>query len=88
MIDAFGHGASPRIVTGGSSTNAVRIADESYVVVEDLELTNRGNYLSPRRGVHIVADRAGAVHDVAVLRLYVHDVQGGDTKDLGGSGGI
>lgn len=88
VIGAFGRGPLPRIETNGSSPDAVRIADESYIVVQNLDLTNRGDYLSPRRGVHVVADRAGTVRGVVIRRLYVHDVQGSDVKDLGGSGGI
>lgn len=95
VIGAYGRGRAPRIEADGASPDAVRLADESYVVLQDLELTNHGDYRAPhgdyrapRRGAHVVADRPGTVRDVVLRRLYVHDVLGSDRKDLGGSGGI
>jgi hypothetical protein len=88
VIGAYGQGALPRIDTGGAYPDSVALADESYIVLQDLELTNRGDYLTPRRGVHVVAEHPGAAHDIELHQLYVHDVQGADNKDLGGSGGI
>jgi Right handed beta helix region len=88
LIGAYGRGALPRIETNGLSADAVRLADESHVVVRDLEITNRGNDSSVRRGIHVIADRPGAVRDIVLEQLRVHDVDGTDQKDLGGSGGI
>jgi hypothetical protein len=88
LIGAYGHGALPRIATDGASPDAVRVADESDLVIQELDISNHGDYTSPRRGVHVIATRAGTVRDIVVRDLQVHDVEGSDQKDLGGSGGI
>jgi hypothetical protein len=88
VIGAYGSGALPRIQADGLSADAVRLADEQHVVVEDLEITNAGDFLQDRRGVHVVGTRPGTVRDIVIRRLFIHDVYGADHKDLGGSGGI
>ena len=57
VIGAYGRGPLPRIDAGSQGPDAVRLVDESFVVLQDLELTNRGDYGTVRRGVHVVANR-------------------------------
>ena len=85
-VGAYGSGAAPRVLGGGE--DAVRLRNTSHVVLQDLELENRGDFeTTRRRGVHLVADGA-VMSDVTVRRLYIHDVEGDLAKDSGGSGGI
>jgi hypothetical protein len=85
IIGAYGSGPRPRIE--GEGEDAVVLRDMSYVVLQDLEVTNHGDFESRRRGVHVVAER-GVVRDVTLRRLHVHDVEGDLAKDANGSGGI
>ena len=64
---------------------AILIRNASGATVRDLEVTNRGEGESVRRGVHIVADNTGVMRDVTVAGLYIHDVNGTNKrKDNGG----
>lgn len=85
VIGAYGHGRRPRV--DGQGEDAVLVRDMSHVVLQDLELTNRGDRTGKKRGVHLVAERT-VMRDVLVRRLYIHDVDGDMSKDTGGSGGI
>ncbi len=82
-LGAYGEGTQPRIE--GTEEDAVLLRNFPHVVLEGLEITNRGDGSSPRRGVHIVADNAGTVAGVVVRDLYIHDVNGTNKqKDNGG----
>ena len=85
LIGAYGRGPRPRIE--GSGEDALVLRDVSHVVVQDLELTNHGDFESRRRGVHLIAE-GGVVRGVTLRRLHVHDVEGDLSKDANGSGGI
>ncbi len=83
VIESYGPGARPRI--DGTGADAVRLENFSHVVLQGLELTNRGDGSSPRRGVHIVAAETGTVAGVVVRNLFIHDVNGTiKQKDNGG----
>jgi hypothetical protein len=84
-IGAYGRGALPRIDASGD--DAVTLTDVSHAVVQDLELTNRGDYSKPKRGVHLIA-KTRLVTDVIVRGLRIHDVDGDYSKGRNGSGGI
>jgi Right handed beta helix region len=90
VIGSYGAGPPARVDASGGDADAVRLVDESDLIVQDLEVINRGDYASPRRGVHVVGSptRPGTVHDVVIRRVYVHDVDGSDGKGPAGSGGI
>lgn len=84
-IGAYGSGARPRIL--GAGEDAVLLRNTSHAIIEDLEIENRGDFASRRRGIHVIAD-ASVVENLIVRRLYVHDVEGDLAKDSQGSGGI
>ena len=85
VIGAYGRGRRPRI--DAIAEDAVLLKDMSHVVLQDLELTNRGDRSAKKRGVHLVAERT-VVQNVTVRRLYIHHVEGDMSKDQGGSGAI
>jgi hypothetical protein len=83
VIGVYGSGARPRIE--GTGEDAVRLRNFPHVILEGLEITNRGDGDRPKRGVHIVAANAGTVAGVVVRDLYIHDVNGTNKqKDNGG----
>lgn len=87
VIGAYGDGALPVIEANGLTTAALQIEDMSQVIVQDLELTNRGNSGSPHRGLYLTA-KSARVGDVTARRLYIHDVAGSVTfSDTDKSGG-
>lgn len=84
-IAASGNGPMPRIDAGGTATNAVEIVNVEYVHLSGIEITNRGQGDVQRRGVLISADNVGILHDIKVSDLYIHDVNGTNTrKETGG----
>jgi hypothetical protein len=85
VVGAYGSGSRARI--DGAGEDAVVLRNTSHLVLQDLEVTNRGTAEARRRGVHVVAD-GELVQDVTVSGLYVHDVDGDLAKDSNGSGGI
>lgn len=64
VLTVFGAGARPRIE--GVEEDAVRLRNFPHVVLEGLEIMNRGDGNRPKRGVHIVASNAGTVEGVAL----------------------
>jgi parallel beta helix pectate lyase-like protein len=84
-IGAYGWGPPPHVE--GAAEDAVLLKDMSHVTLSGLEVTNRGEGETRRRGVHVVAT-TGVVRGVTVRGVWVHDVQGDLAKDAGGSGGI
>jgi hypothetical protein len=84
-IGAYGRGRPPRIDATGE--DALLLKDMSHLLVQDLELTNRGDRSTKRRGLHLVAEES-VVREVTARRLYIHHVEGDMSKDGGGSGAI
>lgn len=74
----------PVIAARASDLNGILLNGTSHVTVQDLEVTNRGNYKTHKRGVYVFATDMGEVAGVTVRRLYVHDVQGANPKTTGG----
>lgn len=85
IIDRYGRGARPRINGGGKVDDALRLYNVEFIEARNLELTNHGDHLAPRRGVHIFLDNFGTAHHIVVSDLYIHDVNGtNERKDNGG----
>lgn len=83
IIGSYGSGPRPRIE--GAEEDAVRLRNFPHVVLEGLEITNRGDRDRPKRGVHIIAANDGTIAGVTVRDLYIHDVNGTNKqKDNGG----
>jgi hypothetical protein len=85
VFDNYGKGPLPRIEAEGKFEDAVRFQNSECFELHGLEVTNRGSAPGVRRGVHIVAADYGAVRNIVVSGLYVHDVNGSNAvKDNGG----
>lgn len=85
VLGSYGAGPLPRI--DAVEGQAVLLKDLSHVTVERLELTNRGDFRSRRRGIHVTAE-TGVVRGIVIRGLHVHDVHGDQAKDGVASGGI
>ncbi|HEY3442179.1 MAG TPA: right-handed parallel beta-helix repeat-containing protein [Paludibaculum sp.] len=85
VIDRYGKGAMPRIDGGGSGTDAVLLKNQQWIELRNLEVTNHGEGVATRRGVHIWLDDFGVAQHIVVSGLFVHDVNGTNKdKDNGG----
>ncbi|MCM2423470.1 RICIN domain-containing protein [Streptomyces sp. RKAG293] len=86
-VDAYGTGASP-LIAGGGAARAVLLRNQQWWEIRNLEITNKGPAAGNRRGVSVELTDFGTARHFVLENLDIHDVNGDDTKDLGGSGGI
>jgi hypothetical protein len=85
FIDSYGNGPLPRIDGEGKTENVIQIVNLEQIEVRHLEITNHGDQAGVRRGVLIEARNIGTLHHVVVGDLFIHDVNGTNTrKDVGG----
>jgi hypothetical protein len=83
-VDKYGAGVDP-IVNGGGVEDAVKLYNQEYWVIRNLEITNMGEKSAARRGVHLILDNYGTAHEVTIADLTIHDVNGDlARKDNGG----
>ena len=87
VIDTYGTGPKP-VIAGDGATDAVLLNNQQYWEIRNLEITDHGATAANRRGVHIVLQDFGTGNHYRLTNLTIHDVNGADTKDLGGSGGV
>ncbi len=78
VVAAYGSGSAPAIHAAGAFSATVLLQNQSYWQVGDLEITNRhpSNPLATRYGVYVLASNAGAVRNIVLRNLSVHDVNG------------
>lgn len=86
-IDAYGTGAKP-MVAGNGAGSAVYLRNQQGWEIRNLELTNRGPAKGNRRAVTLELEDFGIGTHYVLENLDIHDVNGDDTKDGNGSGGI
>lgn len=85
IIDSYGKGPKPRIDGMGSVEDVVRLYNLDEIEVHNLEITNKGTTSAVRRGVYIFLDNYGTAKHIVVSGMYIHDVNGTNTrKDNGG----
>ena len=87
VIDQYGRGSKPRINAQGSSLATVFLSNIEYLEVRNLDVANEGSaFHSKLNGVQISENDFGTAHDILLKDLYVHDVNGSNDKQFGGSG--
>lgn len=86
-IDAYGTGTKP-LIAGSGAKQAVRLHNQQWWEIRNLEITNTGQAVGNRRGVSVELEDFGKASHIVLENLDVHNVNGDDTKDTGGSGGI
>ncbi|WP_369202226.1 hypothetical protein [Streptomyces sp. PU-14G] len=88
-VDAYGTGAKPELAGAGQVTDAVRLADQQYWEISNLDISNQGDAAATRRGVHITRADSGTGTHYRLSGLDIHDVNGNQTKkDDDASAGI
>jgi beta-galactosidase len=88
-VGPYGSGDKPRIEGDGNVNAAVIIRNSSRVTLSDLDVSNHGAVRAARRaGVLVELRGFGVAHDIRLLRLDVHDVNGSLVKKEGGGTGI
>lgn len=75
-LGAYGIGARP-IINAGTNLAAIRLVDQSYWNVQDIETTGGDPF-----GIFIgVSANNKIITDISVLRCYAHDIQGEGTAN-------
>lgn len=89
VISSYGKGEKPRVVAPDSSLYAVRIYNSRYLTVSDIDISNYGSTVLPRRtGVLLHIENFGKSPHVRLQGLDIHDVNGSLIKNDGGGSGI
>lgn len=94
VIDSYGSGAKPRINGAGTVADAVRLFNQEYWTIRNLEVTNTapptgtpGANLGDFRGIHVSGNNSRTLNGFVIDAVNVHDVSGqvnwigGDTAD-------
>lgn len=102
-IGKYGDGKLPLIQGQGNVESVVYLYNQQYWEIGHLEITNYSSEpaTKPRRGLHVAAQDYGlesgdtndlskisVLNHIRIHDLYIHDVNGEDKKDAGGSAGI
>ena len=89
VISKYGGEEKPVINGQGNYEAAVHIYNMPYVEIRNLEITNSGAEIKPRRrGILIEAENFGEVKHTILDSLYIHDVNGSLIKSEGGGSAI
>jgi hypothetical protein len=82
-VDRYGAGPAPRVDGAGRVGDAVRLANQQFWTIRNLEVTNQappagtpGQNLGDLRGIHVTGDKGGRLEGFVVDRVHVHDVTG------------
>ncbi|WP_132517277.1 carboxypeptidase regulatory-like domain-containing protein [Nonomuraea diastatica] len=90
-IDRYGEGAKPRIDAAGQVGDAVRLFNQEFWTIRNLEVTNEvpatgtpGANLRDLRGIHVSGDNGQTLDGFVIDGVAVHDVTG-QVNWIGGS---
>jgi hypothetical protein len=85
VIDRYGSGQRPRLNGEGKVDDVIYLHNLDEIEVRNLEVTNKADMSSIRRGVDILLDNFGIARHIVVADLYIHDIRGtNERKDNGG----
>jgi hypothetical protein len=85
VIDRYGGVSNPIIHGAGTAEDAVKLYNQEFWEIRNIEVTNTGANVRARRGVHLILDNYGTARSVIVSHVVVHDVNGDlNNKDTGG----
>lgn len=88
-VDTYGTGAKPKLAGAGQVTDVVRLADQQFWEIRNLDISNKGAAADTRRGVHVTRSDSGTGSHYVLSGLDIHDVNGNRTKkDDDASAGI
>jgi hypothetical protein len=90
-IDSYGAGAKPQIAGQGTVGDAVRLNNQQYWEIRNLDVSNEvptgttdGSKLGDFRGIGVHGDNGQTLHHFVIDSVDVHDVTG-EVKWVGGS---
>ncbi|GAV37814.1 right-handed parallel beta-helix repeat-containing protein [Streptomyces acidiscabies] len=90
-IDSYGTGAKPKIAGQGTVGDAVRLNNQQYWEIRNLDVSNAvptgttdGSKLGDLRGIGVHGDNGQTLHHFVIDSVDVHDVTG-EVKWVGGS---
>lgn len=87
VIGKYGGATRPFIQGGGAHMEAVFVFNSEYIVVRDLEISNKGNEpVDGMNGILVQLKGYGTAKDITIDNLYIHDVYGILTRDGKGGG--
>ncbi|OEU96627.1 hypothetical protein AN216_19400 [Streptomyces oceani] len=79
-VGTYATGAKPKLAGEGKVTDVVRLANQQYWEIRDLEISNKGDTADTRRGVHITRSDSGTGKHYLLSGLDIHDVNGNKAK--------
>ena len=90
-IDSYGTGAKPKIAGQGTVSDAVRLFNQQYWEIRNLDVSNAvptgttdGSKLGDFRGIGVHGDNGQTLHHFVIDSVDVHDVTG-EVKWIGGN---
>jgi hypothetical protein len=87
VIDQYGSGPRPLLAAGSADADTVRLLNQQYWEINDLEVTNKKTSVGDYRGISINGQNGGTLDHIYIRNCFVHDVTGevlwigGDTAD-------
>lgn len=89
VVGKYGIGERPHIKGDASRLQSVHVFNSEYIVVRDLEISNKGDTaVNGLNGLLVELLNYGTARDITLDNLYVHDVFGGLVKDKQGGNAI
>ncbi len=77
IVSSYGNGAQPIINANGTTENdgaVIRLYNQEYIEISDLELTNNSSVKGVRRGVFVIAEDFGVADHIYIRNCNIHDV--------------
>ncbi|MGW0822056.1 RICIN domain-containing protein [Streptomyces sp. NPDC002845] len=91
VIDRYGEGAKPKIAGQGTVAEAVRLFNQEYWEIRNLDVSNAvptgttdGSKLGDFRGIGVLGDNGQTLHHFVIDSVDVHDVTG-EVRWIGGN---
>ena len=75
IIDQYGTGNRPVIMTDGTVENIVYFYNQSYWEINNLEISGN-NDSDTQRGIYMLSEDIGIVNHVYIRNCYIHDIKG------------
>lgn len=84
VIGKYGGESKPHLKGDASELQMVHIYNSEYIVVRDLEISNKGEKIRPHlSGLLVELNNYGKAKDITIDNLFVHDVYGSLVKGEG-----
>lgn len=75
-IDMYGEGSKPLIYGDGSVDSCVKLRNQSYWEISNLEITNKSDKPGDYRGISVEGIDSGTLEHIYIKNCYIHDVAG------------